>query len=160
MTADARFEDADEAPLHLKAESAEDLPVISALVQDAVLTATDMRWERQRRCFVLLLNRFRWEDKPAAERQQRPFERVRAMLVVGDVLQISTQGLDRRDEATVHALLHLDWQPAEEGAGRLLLTLAGDGAIAIRVECLDVTLRDVTRPYCARAAAPPAHPEG
>jgi hypothetical protein len=67
--ADARFEDAGEAPVNLvTAMDAEDLAVISALVQDAVFPATEMRWDRRRRRFALLLNRFRWEDREAAER--------------------------------------------------------------------------------------------
>lgn len=158
MTADARFEDADESPLRLKAEGSDDLPVISALVQDAVLSATDMRWEPKRRRFAMLLNRFRWEDMAAARRARRPYERVRALLVFDDVAQVAIQGFDPRDGDSVHALLALDWQPGEDGTGRILLTLAGDGAIALDVECLDVTLRDVTRPYLARGRHAPAHP--
>ena len=39
---DARFEDGVDAPLHLKALDADDLPVLSALVQDAVFPANEM----------------------------------------------------------------------------------------------------------------------
>jgi hypothetical protein len=35
--------------------------------------------------------------------------------------------------------------------------LAGDGAIALAVETLDVALRDVTRPYLAPSGKVPAH---
>jgi hypothetical protein len=41
------------------------------------------------------------------------------------------------------------------GTGRVVLTLAGDGAIAAQAECLDVTLRDVTRPYLAPSGKAP-----
>ena len=56
------------------------------------------------------------------------------------------------------SLLALDWQPGEDGTGRLTLVLAGDGAIAVDVECIDVTLRDVTRPYLAPSRKVPDHP--
>lgn len=158
MTADARFEDAHEAPLHLKAETAEDLTVISALLQDAVLPASEMRWEPKRRRFTMLVNRFRWEDAAAARRHRRPFERVRALLVVGDVLRVASQGLGPRDPDTVLALLALGWEPGEDGTGRLVVTLAGDGQVALDAECLEVTLKDVTRPYAAPARRAPAHP--
>jgi hypothetical protein len=49
IMADAKFEDGAEQALSLKAETAEDLAVISALVQDAVLPATEMRWDRKGR---------------------------------------------------------------------------------------------------------------
>jgi len=157
MTADARFEDAHGAPLCLTAEAPEDLTVISALVQDAVLPVTEMRWEPRRRRFSLLLNRFRWEDAPAAERQHRPYERVRSLLVVDGALHVASQGIDRHARDTVVALLALTWEPGEDGAGRLVLTLAGDGAIALDAECLDVSLKDVTRTYPAAARRAPGH---
>jgi CubicO group peptidase (beta-lactamase class C family) len=52
--ADARFEDATEAPLHLVARDAEDLAVLSALVQDAVFPISEMRWQKGQRRFALL----------------------------------------------------------------------------------------------------------
>jgi hypothetical protein len=157
--ADARFEDGAEAPLHLKALEADDLPVISALVQDAVFTGADMRWQKGLRRFAILLNRFRWEDRAAAERRGRAYERVRALLVISDVLHVARQGVDPRDGDTVLSLLSLAFEPGADGAGRVVLTLAGDGAIALDVECLDVTLRDVTRPYRAPSGKAPRHPE-
>ncbi|MBC7158112.1 MAG: DUF2948 family protein [Rhodobacteraceae bacterium] len=155
--ADARFEDAGGTPLRLLAETPDDLGVIAALVQDAVFTAADMRWQRRARCFAVLLNRFRWEDRDAAERQGRAFERVRTMLVIGDVLGVARQGIDPRDPDLVLSLLDLGFEPGPDGTGRLLLTLAGDGAVAVEVECLNVTLTDVTRPYRAPSGKAPRH---
>jgi hypothetical protein len=156
MSDDARFEDAHEAPLHLKALEPNDLPVISALVQDAVFPITEMRWEPKHRRFALLLNRFRWEGEAAGHRRHAP-ERVRALLVVDDVTRVASQGIDRRDTETVLSLLSLAWEPGEDAAGRLVLTLAGDGAVALTAECLDVTLKDVTRPYVAPSRKAPRH---
>jgi len=156
---DARFEDGAETALSLLAQSPEDLPVISALLQDAVLPASEIRWDRTARKLALLVNRFRWEDREAAEREGRPYERVRSLLVIGDVLRVASQGVPRGDADTVLSVLSLDWQPAEDGTGRLVLVLAGDGAIAADVECLDLTLRDVTRPYIAPSRKLPGHPE-
>ncbi len=153
---DARFEDGAEQPLRLRAETPEDLAVMSALLQDAVAQTSEIAWARKHRRFSLLLNRFRWEDVPAAERQSRPFERVRAILAVDSVLQARTSGVDPRDRELVLELLALTFEAAEDGAGTLRLILAGDGEIALDVECLDVRLADVTRPYIARSR--PQHP--
>lgn len=155
--ADARFEDGNEQPLNLLAQDADDLPVISALVQDAVLPVTEMTWDRKARRFALLLNRFRWEDRTAAEAAKRPVERVQSLLVIEDVLAVKTQGIDRRDRDTVLSLLAVAWEPGPDGTGRLVLTLAGDGAVAVEVEALDVALRDVTRPYRAPSGKVPSH---
>jgi hypothetical protein len=155
---DARFEDGAALPLRLRAEAPEDLEVVSALLQDAVGQTSEISWSRKHRRFTLLLNRFRWEDAPAAERQGRPFERVRAVLAVDGVLGARTSGLDPRDRDLVVELLALAFEPGEDGAGVLRLILAGDGEIALEVECLDVRVADVTRPYVARSR--PSHAAG
>jgi hypothetical protein len=155
--ADARFEDGGDRPINLGALDAGDLTVISALVQDAVLTAGDLHYRRGKRQFAVLLNRFRWEDRAAAERSGRAFERVRSLLLIGDVLAVRRQGIDPRDRDTVLSLLALEWVAGLDGSGRLVLTFAGDGAVALEVEALDITLKDVTRPYAAPSRKAPRH---
>lgn len=155
---DARFADADpDRPLMLRAEDAEDLKVLATLAQDAVLTAGDLTWDRRSRRFVLLISRFRWEDAGAARAEARPFERVRAILAVGDVMAVRHDGIDRGDRTTVLSLLNIDWQPGQDGTGVVLLQFAGDGTIAIDVEALSLDLRDVAIPHVAIARELPAH---
>ena len=154
---DAKFEDGGEAPLHLVAQDGEDLKVISTLVQDAVLPVTELAFDARRRRFALLLNRFRWGDRTEAERVGRAYERVRSILVVEDVRKVQTMGFDRADMDLVLSLLSMDFAAGEDGTGRLTLTLAGDGAIALDVETLDLRLEDVTRPYRAPSGKLPKH---
>ena len=159
MSTDASFEDGREAPLNLAALDADDLQVLSALAQDAVFPITEMRWEAQTRRFALLINRFRWEDLPAAERRKRKPERVQSLLVVDNVLRVASSGVDRSDRDTILSLLSFEFQPGEDGTGDVILTLAGDGALKLSVEALDVTLKDVTRPYAAPSGKAPKHPD-
>ena len=154
---DARFEEGGEGPLRLVAQDADDLKIISTLVQDAVLPVTELKFDPKRRRFALLLNRFRWEDRSQAEAVGRAYERVRSVLVVDDVLKVQSFGFDRADKDLVLSLLALDFTPTTDGAGRLILTLAGDGGIALDVEALDVRLDDVTRPYRASSGKVPQH---
>lgn len=156
---DARFEDAGAAPLALRAETPEDLGVIAALVQDAVLPATEIAWDRRARRLAFLVNRFRWEDRAAAEAEGRPFERVQSLLVISDVRAVSSSGIDRHDPDMILSILDIGFAPGEDGAGQVVVTLAGDGAIAARVECLALDLRDVTRPYRAVSGQVPHHPD-
>lgn len=158
MTQDATFEDGREAPLRLKALDAEDLAVVAALVQDAVFPASEMKWDRKARRFAILLNRFRWEDAPKAEARKRSYERVQTVLAFEDVLKVQSQGVDKSDPDMVYSLLAIAFLPGEDGTGRLELTLAGDGAIALEVEALEVILQDVTRPYVAPSNKAPSHP--
>lgn len=154
---DARFEDADR-PLRLMAETAEDVAVMAAVLQDAVGVVGDAAFLPRRRRFVALLNRFRWEDRAAAERQGRPYERVRAVLSVENVAAARARGVDVSDRKAVYSLLDLAFEPGEDGAGVLRLRLAGGGDIALTVEAVDLTLVDVARPHVARGL--PDHDTG
>ncbi|PHQ82598.1 MAG: hypothetical protein COB65_08795 [Thalassobium sp.] len=156
MSGDATFEDGGESPLRLRALDTDDLTVISTLVQDAVFPASEMTWDRGKRRFALLINRFRWEDAPKATARNRPVERVQSVLVIEDAMKVQSQGVSR-DADTVMSLLSLAFEAGEDGTGRLILTLAGDGAIAVDVEALEVVLRDVTRPYVAPSHKVPDH---
>ena len=154
---DARYEDADEAPLRLIAVEAADVPVLAALVQDAVFPITEMRHDPKARRFAILLNRFRWEDRAAAEAAKRPYERVRSLLIVEDILRLRSSGIDRSDRDTVLSILTLEFMPLADGMGTLTLMLAGDGAIAMDVEAVNLRLEDVTRPYVAPSRKMPDH---
>ena len=159
MTTDAKFEDGGEAPLNIGALDSEDLTVISAMVQDAVLPIGEISWKANQRRLALLINRFRWEDKTNAERQGRPVERVQSLLAFDTVLSVASQGLDRSQKDLVLSVLSITMENAENGDCYLTVTLAGDGALRIRVEALEVHLRDVTRPYAAPSRKSPHHPD-
>ena len=154
---DARFEDGGDRPLRLKALDAEDLGVVSALVQDAVFPASEVSFSRKDRRFAILLNRFRWEDVDGEAVRKRDYERVQSVLLVEDVISVQSQAVPQGDADTVLSLLSLEFEPGADGAGRLILTLAGDGAFACEVEALEVVLKDVTRPYVAPSRKAPSH---
>ena len=158
MVKDARFEDGAEKPLRLKAQDADDLVAISAVLQDAVLSVSEMQFQQGEQRFGLLANRFRWEDVDAAEASKRPVERVQAVVVFDSVLKVRTSGLDLKDKEQVISVLSMSFEGGNDGAGIVTLTLAGDGAIALDVECVEVTLADVTRPYKAPSGKVPSHP--
>ena len=156
---DARFEDGTDGPLRLMASDPEGVTVLSALLQDAVFPITEMTYAVKRRRFALLLNRFRWEDRDAAETARRRYERVQSLLVFEDVLSVKTTGIDRKAKDMILSLLAVTFTPGGDGTGRVDLLLAGDGTIALQVEVLDASLRDVSRPYIAPSGRVPTHEE-
>jgi hypothetical protein len=159
MSQDATFEDGAEKPVQLVGTDTDDLTVISGLVQDAVFPSSEMVWQAGLRRFAILLNRFRWEDVPNATARKRPYERVRSVLTIEDVTGVASQGVDPKDKEAILSILSLSFEPSEDGAGRLVITLAGDGAIGVEAECINVTLQDVTRPYIAPSKKLPNHAE-
>lgn len=153
MNEDARFEDATPKPLNLGAMDPDDLTVLSALVQDAVLPVTEIRFARKDRRLALLLNRLRHEENRAE------VERVQSVLVVDNVMSVLSQGIDRSDRDLILQVLAVNFTPTDDGAGHVDITLAGDGTLRARVEALDLRLKDVTRPYLAPSGKRPSHPD-
>jgi hypothetical protein len=153
MVQDARFEDAEELSLRLKVQDAEDLSVVSALLQDAVLPMKEISWQPDMNRFGMLVNRFRWEDKAHAETGKRPYERVQSMLVIDCVQNVSSMGVDHTNKDQIISILAVNYD-----ANKVIFTLAGDGALALDVECLDITVKDVTKPYAAISKSVPNHP--
>lgn len=135
-------------PLRLMALDSEDVPVISALVQDAVVRPSEVALDARQRRFVLLMNRFCWE---AADEEPK---RVRTALRIEGVLKAARKGWPATaatDQDTVLALLAITVTPGEEGAATVDLDFAGPAAVRLDVECVEIVLEDLTDPWPARA---------
>lgn len=149
MTEDARFEDAGGDALRLTAESAEDIGVVAALVQDAVAKVGNVQYAPSRRRFSLLLYRFRWEDAEKAKKERRKFERVAAALTIDDVLSVRAAGIDPKAKETVLNILTMSFEAGEDGAGEILLACSDGMTLRLAVECVNLRLVDLTRPWAA-----------
>ena len=93
----------------------------------------------------------------AAEMKKKGIDIRTNVLVVEDVRKVQSFGFDRAEKDLVLSLLSISFEPGEDGTGRVTLTLAGDGAVALDVEALEVRLDDVTRPYRAPSGKVPRH---
>jgi hypothetical protein len=136
-------------PLRLRAEDEEDLRIISAHVQDAVIRIGDLAYLPKTRRFALLLNRYCWEDA------DRSCARMRAGLHFEGVLRARSFNVRQDDPEAVVELLALRYAEGQDGAGTVDLLLAGGGCIRLDVECIDATLRDLEGPWPAKGR--PAH---
>ncbi len=126
--------------LKLLALDGDDLGIVSAHVQDAVLKTGDLSYSPKAGLFTVAVNRFVWEE---AGEKARSFERRRAMLSFKRVRGVRSQGFDRRNGEAVLSLLALSFSPKGEGPdGVLELVLAGGGAIQLDVECIEGQLAD------------------
>lgn len=132
----------DQKPLRLLAEEGDDLKIIAAAVQDAVVKAGNLSYEKRKRRFTIELNRYRWETAPT--RKGQPGERVRSLLAFDGVLGVKTRGITKTDPELILSLLSADFvaDVTEPPGGRVMLLFAGDGEIVLTVEALDATLLD------------------
>ncbi|HZV85244.1 MAG TPA: DUF2948 family protein [Brevundimonas sp.] len=134
-------------PLRLLAEDADDLHIISAALQDAIMRPVDIVWEPSARRVTLKLSRFCWECGGT---------RVMAAMQFGDVTAVKSRRLPRSPECALE-LLAMDFSPGEAPGGRVMLMFAGGGDLRIDVECLDAILTDLSEPWPAKVA--PTHLE-
>ncbi|GEP02841.1 DUF2948 family protein [Methylobacterium oxalidis] len=141
--------------LKLAALDPEDLTVISAHLQDAVLRAGDLTYLAAEHRFVLAVRRFDW-SAPAGEPPRRRLAGVHFERVLG----VRTRGL-RPGQApdTVLSLLAVTFEPSDAPSGCVTLVFAGGAAIRLDVECVEVRLKDLGPVW--EAEARPAHdPDG
>ncbi|MDO1580954.1 DUF2948 family protein [Rhizobium oryzicola] len=126
--------------LKLLALDKDDLQIISAHMQDSVFKAGDIAWTPRRGDFSLVVNRFVWEK---AVRENKGYERRRAVLTFKRVQAVRSLGVDRSGAEEVYALLALRFDQNGEGPdGTVELTLASGAAISLDVECIEVQLAD------------------
>ena len=133
-------------PLRLIAFDAEDLQIVSAHLQDALVRVGDMAWLPEQDRFVLGLSRFDWM---AAESGQ--CERAVASLQFNRVRTVRQNGVPQREPDTVLSLLAIAFEPGEAPAGHVVLTFSGGAALRLDVECLEAHLRDLGPRWTAKS---------
>jgi hypothetical protein len=137
-------------PLRLIANSDEDLPAISAALQDAVCQIGDLQYQASAGQFTLALNRFCWEAGEDGKGL-----RVRTGVQVGAVERAQSQNLKAGATDAVISLLSIQFEAGDAPSGALVFTFSGGGLLRLEVECLDIALADVSEPW--RAIARPDH---
>jgi hypothetical protein len=141
-------------PLKLIALDPEDLSVLSAHLQDAVLLVGDMVYQPRERRFVAIANRFDWalaaktKDQAASE-----FVRHRSAIRIERIKAAKLQGIDLKAKQQVLELLAVEFHSAgpETPEGDMLLLFAGGGGIRLTVECIEVLLEDLGAAWAAKS---------
>lgn len=128
--------------LKLAALDEQDLEIISAHVQDAVLKVGAMRWLPAQKRFAVEMRRFVWENKP--KRFSNHHERRLAALSFDRVLAARVSGFSLDHEDEVLSLLALRFTPADQPpGGRVDLVFSGGAAVRLEVECIEARLADL-----------------
>jgi hypothetical protein len=137
--------------LKLLAFDEEDLQIVSAHLQDALLRGEDMSWQPRGRRFVVMVNRFDWEqafadDGPA----DRPFERCRCALRFDKVDAVKVKNLKPGARGQVLELLAITFPPQDAPAGSIELVFADDRSIRLDVECIEAEVTDIGEHWTTR----------
>ena len=122
--------------LQLAALDVEDLAVISAHMQDAVLLVGGMSFNRRRQQFALVANRFAWDEAETRQRRRTGlhFDRVRA---------VKTLNIRGAEKDAVLSLLAITFSESDSPSGEVLLRFSGGGTVRLEVECIECQLKDL-----------------
>ena len=133
--------------LKLIALDSEDLAVISANCQDAVLKAGDIRFFPADRKLALTMNRFVW----GREAHSKLPERRQAVLHFSRVLSVKSTGISRTDGDQVLSLLAVTFAPGKPPSGTIDLVFSGNAAMRLEVECIEAQLADMAAAWQAKS---------
>jgi hypothetical protein len=144
--------------LRLRAVDADDLRVIAACLQDALIPLSEMAYLTGQRRFVAAFTRFRRECLADPERCDQ-LTQCQAALCFEHVAAVRYRGLDRRFGGVRLELLTILVEPGAAEAARVILVFAGDVAIQLQVDRIDAQLEDFGEPRPAQIVPQHALPD-
>lgn len=140
--------DAGVGALKLRAEDADDLMVLSACLQDALVPVRDLAYVSDEQMFVFVANRFRWERGVRTAPGER--ERVLCAVSFAAVLGVSYRGFRRTEEDRILALLTIRVGRAQAVGGVVHLDFSGGAAIRLNVAHIRCRAKDLGEPWPTR----------
>jgi hypothetical protein len=136
--------------LKLVALDRDDVEVVSAHVQDALVRVADILWQPREHRFVMGLSRFDWIGAADAKPTSRPdYRRCRTALRFERVLSCKCRNIDQRNKNAQLNLLAVEFETHDPPAGVVTMTFSGGGVIRLEVECLEAELADLGEIFVA-----------
>jgi Protein of unknown function (DUF2948) len=135
-------------PLKLVALDPDDLEVVSAHLQDALVKPSDIHWRPSEKRLVVALCRFDWE---AALSETPDFRRRAAALRFDRVLSCKALKVDRTGKGAILNLLTVAFDQRDPPAGIVTLTFSGGATLRLEVECLEAEIIDLGLTWAAIA---------
>jgi hypothetical protein len=141
-------------PVKFVALDREDLEVISAHLQDALVKVADVIWRPQEKRLVIALNRFDWVSAQASHPELR---RCRSVLRFERVNSCKCRSVNPASRDAILNLLAIEFHDTDPPEGTVTLTFSGGGVLRLEVECLEAELADLGPTWTA--ATRPIHLE-
>jgi len=141
--------------LKLVALDRDDIEVVSAHVQDALVKVADILWQPREHRFVMALKRFDWMNAVDAagisDGVPPDYRRCRTALRFERVISCKCRDLNRTNKEATLNLLAVEFAQQDPPGGTITLTFSGGGAIRLEVECLEAELVDLGEVFAAAA---------
>jgi AcrR family transcriptional regulator len=132
----------DVSALKLRAEDEDDLAVISAFLQDALVPVHDLAYVPADRTFLFVANRFRWEDGIRRAVREGGLRRVLTGVTFSEVAAVFYTGFRRGDAGRILSLLAV-----RPETGAISLEFSGNAAIRLEAARVVCHMRDIGEPW-------------
>ena len=131
--------------LKLISKTAEDLKVISAHLQDAIVCISDIANLKKNRIFLIQLNRFMWED--VEQGVFRKNKRIRTILKFDHVTKVASKNIDFNKKDQFLDFLAIESNEMADKTIEMNLIFSGSSIIKVITEVIEVTLDDQGDPW-------------
>ena len=131
--------------LKLIGKNQNDLKVISAYSQDSVVTVKDMVFLKKNKIFIMIINRFMWED--AEKGIFRENKRIRSAIKFEEVLKVKSKNINQKNKNKILECLAINQKLVFDNLFKLDIVFAGDSLITIISEAIEVVMHDLGDPW-------------
>ena len=131
--------------LKLIGKNEEDLKVISAYLQDSIVTIKDIVFLKKNKIFVMIVNRFMWEDIEKGVFRQN--KRIRCAIKFEEVLKVKSQNINQKKISRHLECLAIKCSSTFDDTYKIMIFFSGDSVITIISESIDVVLYDLGKPW-------------
>jgi|TARA_Y100000310_G_scaffold215792_1_gene216755 hypothetical protein len=134
--------------LKLICKSQEDLRVISAYSQDSIVTVKDITFLKKNRIFIMIINRFMWEDiEKGIARQSK---RIRCALKFDGILKVKSKKINQKNKKKRLECLAIECNEILNKNNEINFLFAGGGVITLISESIEVIMQDLGKPWKVR----------
>ena len=131
--------------LKLIAKTVDDLKVISAHLQDSIVSTNDIANLKKNRIFLMQLNRFMWED--VEKGVFRKNKRIRTILKFENVIKVSSKNIKLNDNEIFLDFLAIETKQMPDKTLEMNLIFSGNSVIKVIAEVIEVSLDDQGEPW-------------
>ena len=134
--------------LKLIGKNQEDLKTISTYIQDSIVTVGDIIFLEKNRIFLMIINRFMWED--VGKRKSKQIKRIRSAIKFEEVLKVKSKKINQKNKNTCLECLAIKCNEISNKNYEIIFFFSGDGIITLISEAIEVVLHDLGEAWNAK----------
>jgi len=131
--------------LKLLGKHQEDLKIISTYIQDSIVTVGDMVFLEKNRIFLMIVNRFMWEDVEKGVFRQN--KRIWCAVKFEEVIKVESKNVNQKSKNKLLECLAIKCSSIFDETYKMRIFFACNSIITIIAEAIEVTLHDLGKPW-------------